>query len=164
MPEQIKPAELPSEKSAFKTVLIAGLVAGTLDGLAAVIMANINSGASPLAVFRFIASGWFGPEAFKGGVPMAVYGILFHYLIATMWALFFFLIYPRVSILARRMVVTGLLYGVFVWFVMNVVVLPLTNIPKGGGIKFPGAFIGMGILMLAVGLPVAYIIHRHYRR
>jgi hypothetical protein len=164
MQKRMNHADLTGEKSAIKTVVITGLVAGTLDAIGAIVHAHLAHNVLPMAVFRFVASGFFGKEAFAGGIPMAIYGIIFHYLIATSWTLFFFLIYPRVAILARNKYITGLTYGIFVWLVMNVIVLPLTNIPHGGGIKFPGALIGMGILMIAIGLPISIFVSKYYHK
>ena len=148
--------------SAIKAILLIGLFAGTLDILAAFIQTYISSNVMPMAVLRYIASGAVGMEAFKGGVPMALLGLLIHYCIATAWALLFFLLYPKLSILSKNKYVVGLAYGIFIWAIMNLVVVPLTNVPKGGGIKFPGAFIGMGILMVAMGLPIAMMVNKYY--
>jgi magnesium-transporting ATPase (P-type) len=164
MPEQTKPAELPSERSAFKTIVIAGLIAGTLDILAAFINSYLANNVKPGIVLKYIASGVFGKEqAFGGGTPMIVYGLIFHFLIAAIWAVFFFLIYPYWSMLVKNKYVTGVLYGIFVWCAMSLIVLPMSNVPGTGGIKFPGAFISMGILIVAIGLPISIIVHRHYK-
>lgn len=165
MPQHVNPAPVSVGRSALKTILFAGLIAGTLDILAAFLNAYASKGVLPVRVLQYIASGWFGTEAFAGGTVMAIYGLFFHYLIATTWAVIFFLLYPYLSIRAKNKIVTGLVYGIVVWFLMSVVVLPLTNIPNAnGGIKFPDALVGMGILMVAVGLPISIIVHRHYKR
>ena len=61
------------------TVLITGLIAGTLDILAAIFLL---AGGEATRVFRFIASGAFGKAAFEGGGEMVAWGSFFHYLIA----------------------------------------------------------------------------------
>lgn len=107
----------------------------------------------------FVASGVFGKEAFTGGVLMSVCGLLFHFLIAFIFTTFFFFIYPRLKFLSFNVILTALLYGVFVWIIMNRIVLPLSNTPV---IPFTwmGAAIAAGILTLCIGLPLAIIAKR----
>ena len=63
----------------LKAILKTGLIAGTLDILAAiVILAKMNA----VGVLQYVASGVFGKEAFSGGTTMAIAGLIFHYIIA----------------------------------------------------------------------------------
>ncbi len=151
-------------KSSLKTIIQTGLLAGTLDGLAAALLYSIPTGKDPLNVFRFIASGVFGKEAFAGGVAMAMYGIFFHYVIATGWTVLFFLAYPRLPLLSKNKIVTGLLYGVFVWLMMNLVVLPLSNVPMGGEREVTDIIKGMVVLMICIGIPISWLVSRHYSK
>ncbi len=52
-------------KNTFNTILITGLVAGTLDGLVAVMQFMINGGKNPEINFKYIASAVFGKKAAK---------------------------------------------------------------------------------------------------
>ena len=150
-------------KSLFIAILQAGLVAGTLDALAAIDNYLINTdGGNPLKIFRFIASGILGKDVLeKDIVGMAMLGLQLHYLIAICFAALFFVIYPKIKILSRNIIATGLLYGVFVWLVMNKIVVPISHT-----VKLPfdltQMFIGIVILMLAVGLPVALMAKKYY--
>lgn len=141
----------------LKPLLITGLIAGTLDGLAAVIMYYSKTGNDPMNVFRYIASGVFGSDAFSGGTPMAVWGIVFHYLIAFGWTTLFFLVATRLSILTRNWIVSGIIYGIVVWMGMNLVVLPLSRVPAPAG---PGGWVSIvraaTVLIICIGMPVAY--------
>ena len=89
-------------KAAIVIVVKAGLLAGTLDITCALVQYYLQTGKNPEAVLKFIASGVFGPSALKGDFPFAVYGLLFHYLIAFIWTIFFFLIYPKIPLLSRN--------------------------------------------------------------
>jgi hypothetical protein len=149
-------------KSSFKTIIQTGLLAGTLDGLAAALLYSIPTGKDPLNVYRFVASGVFGKEAFTGGVAMGLVGILFHYGIAMGWTVLFFLVYPRVAILSKNKIVTGIFYGVFVWVMMNMVVLPLSNVPMSGEREVTDIIKGMVVLMICIGLPISWMISKHY--
>lgn len=140
-----------------KTIFITGFIAGTLDGLAAAIMYYVQAGKDPLNVYRFIASGVLGMEAFNGGVPVAILGIVFHYIIAFGWTILFFVIARRVDILLKNWFVSGVLYGIFVWLLMNLVVVPLSLVPmKPGPREWPEILKGATILILCIGLPIAF--------
>lgn len=149
-------------KGLRNTILTAWLIAGTLDMSAAVIQTLINGG-DPLKMMQFIASGVFGTRAFSSIMPYAVLGFLFHYIIAFGWTLLFFYIYPKFSFLSVNAVLTAVLYGVFVWAMMNLVVLPLANTPP---IKFvpTKALIAASVLVIAIGMPLAFTASRYYRR
>ena len=72
----------------LKVIIIAGIIAGTLDIIAACVHYYIVSdGKNPDVVLKFIASGVFGPrQAFSGGFIMSVLGLVLHYAIATLFA------------------------------------------------------------------------------
>ena len=147
----------------FSIILLTGLLAGTLDALAAIAHFRIAGGGNPLRIFQYIASGVLGQQAFTAAWPMALYGICFHYLIAWAFTAFFFVVYPAGRILRFNRIVAGLLYGIFVWLVMNLAVLPLSRVPRPALQLLP-AVIGIVILMLMIGLPVALMAHRFYAR
>jgi hypothetical protein len=142
-----------------KGILIAGFIAGTLDIIAAI----ISSGADPIRVLQFIASGAVGRDAaFAGGLPMAFLGLALHYLIAYSWTTLFFLLYPKVAILQKNKYVVGLAYGVVVWLVMNLLVLPMSQIVQRE-FNWAGAIKGTLILMFMIGLPISILANRFYK-
>lgn len=148
----------------LKPLLITGLVAGTLDGLAAVIMYYSRTGNDPTDVFRYIASGVFGRDAFTGGVPMALWGILFHYVIAFGWTILFFVVASRIALLTRNWFVSGVAYGVVVWLGMNLIVVPLSQVPAPAGPKeWAGILRATAVLIVCIGLPVAYAAKKYLR-
>ncbi|WP_026969711.1 hypothetical protein [Algoriphagus terrigena] len=132
------------------------LLVGTLDILAACIQYYLKTGSGPALVFKFIASGVFGAEAFSAGDSMIVYGLLFHYSIAVSFTIFFFLITTLFPALLKAKVVTGIGYGIAVWIVMNLIVVPISNTPKGE-FDWINAGIGMLILIVCIGLPLSFI-------
>lgn len=151
----------PHVRSAFRTILVAWLVAGTLDILVAVTYYPLTAHVSVERLLQGIASGLLGMQAFAGGVATAALGLLCHYSIALIWTLFFFVVFPRMKILARSLVPTGLAYGLFVGLVMNVVVVPLSRTPKGP-FNLTHFLIAVFILLFTIGLPLAEIIGRYY--
>ncbi|MES2734640.1 MAG: hypothetical protein V4714_23025 [Bacteroidota bacterium] len=150
-------------KSALKTIIGAGLLAGILDIIVPMVMYATSTGKSPLNVLRFIASGVFGSQAFGGGVPMAIWGLIFHFFIAYAFTVVFFFAYPKIRSISSGKVLTGVGYGVFVWLVMNLIVLPLANTPQAT-FNLWQAIKGILILMMAFGLPLSLIVHKYYEQ
>jgi hypothetical protein len=147
------------QRNLVRAVLTAGLVAGTLDALAASASYVIQTQKNPINVWTYVASGVFGASAFPGSPLIALAGLAFHYMIATGWALLFVLVYQRVAALSRWPVPAGLAYGVLVWLGMNLVVVPLSNTPKIPLTAFRIA-LGGSIIMVCVGLPIALVVRR----
>jgi hypothetical protein len=143
-----------------KGILLTGLIAGTLDGLAAVIQFKINGGGNPALIAKYIAGALLGREAFKGGTAVVLTGIVLHYCIAIVWTAFFFLIYPKIKFACPNKFAAGVLYGVLIWVVMNLVVLPLTQLPQKPG-NLAQDLTGLLIIIFAVGLPIS-LLHRNY--
>lgn len=148
-------------KDPFRSILLAGFVAGSLDIIAACLQFYIKTGRGPGPVLRYIASGVFGRKAFAGGMPMAAWGLFFHFVIAFLFTLFFFWIYPRINILSRNRVITGLVYGIFVWVMMNRVIVPLSSVPQSPFV-LKQAIIATLILMFCIGLPISLITGKYY--
>lgn len=138
-------------------ILKGWLLAGTLDICCAIINTWVQSGRGPETIFRYISSGLMGKEAFADADAAAVVwlGLILHYLIAGAWTVFYFLAYGAVS--ARmNWVMRGILFGAVVWIVMNLVVVPLSQI-GWRPVSVPSAALQMGILMVAIGLPLSFL-------
>lgn len=141
-------------------ILRAGLIAGCLDITAAFVYYAIKTGKSPWPILNYVASGVFGQEtAYAGQVLMPALGLLFHFMIATIFAAIFYAAWPLIRKLNWHWVLTGLVYGILVWCAMNLVVVPLSNTP-GGKSTTSGIIINMLILMFCIGLPIAGVIAR----
>ena len=149
--------------SLVKVIIITGLVAGILDGSAALIQLTIRGSKNPLSVFNYIASGVFGDAALSGGNSMMVVGVIFHLSIATIWTALFFLSYKYINGPVKNWRLAGFLYGIVVWAGMNLVVLPLSNIPPRN-ITVSGSITAALILILCIGLPVSYSANRYFRQ
>lgn len=152
-----------SRRSRGKTILIAWLVAGTLDMLGALLVYTvILKKTTADKLLRGIASGIFKKQATTGGNEMLVYGVLFHYIIAFAFTIFFFIIFPYIPFLRKQKIIGGLLYGAFIWALMNVIVLPIV-FPQRPPITLQPALIGASILMVMIGLPLSYFANKYYR-
>ncbi len=137
-----------------KKIIVAGVVAGTLDAIAAVVVYK----ADPIRMFQFIASGAVGKDAF-GSDLYAVLGAIFHFIIATIWAALFYLFAPALRSVLKHWLIMGVVWGIVIWLSMNLVVLPLSKI-GGGAFDWEKALIGMAIIIVAVGIPVSFLLSK----
>lgn len=158
------PVNSRSSINGFSTIGKTGLIAGSLDITAACLQYYIRTGNGPGNVLRYVASGVFGRKAFTGGIPMACWGLFFHYLIAFGFTLFFFLIYPATRLVSKSTVITGMLYGVFAWAVMNLLVIPMSYIKPKPVFDAGKGLAAMLILMFCIGLPISILISRYYAK
>lgn len=144
-------------------ILRAGLVAGTLDILAAMIVYGPILGAiKPLHLLQRIAAVLIGKAASSTGIWSASLGLLIHYCIAFTFTSLFVLAYPKLPLLRKNAIVVGLCYGIFVWVVMNMIVLPLIGASEFKFSAIP-SIRGAVILMFVIGLPISLITSRSYR-
>ena len=147
----------------FKAIFWGGLIAGTLDIVAACLTAWFRASVTPTRVLQSVASGVLGATAYSGGAKTAVLGLALHFLIATIWTIIFYVASRKLRFLIERPEVWGLIYGVVVYAVMNFVVLPLSQFPQRGTPTLTGRAIGLIIIMFFIGLPIAMIVRRFSR-
>ena len=146
-----------------RAILLAGFVAGLLDITAAIISFYINRHTGPTKMFQYIASAALGPDAYSGGMGTAALGLLFHFMVAYIFTIIFFFLYPRLHLVSKNAIIVGLLYGIVVWAAMNLLVVPLSKV-QAAPFKTKSVIISMLILMFCIGLPIALIAHRFYSR
>lgn len=151
---------MSGSESKLKNILWIGLLAGTLDALAA-LLSNLKT--PPAVIFKYIASAVFGKAAFAGGTEMVIAGVVFHYLIAYLFIAAFYIAYPRFIAVFRFKILVAVVYGAITWLVMNLVVVPLTKIGPHA-MQLKGIITGMAILILCIGLPAAIGAGRSHRK
>jgi hypothetical protein len=142
------------------TIFWIGLVAGTLD-ITENIVFNTFRGTTPWRIFQFIASGLLGMRSFQLGWVSVALGVAIHYAIALAWTAIFYIAATtfNFSMLTRRPIFSGLVYGVAVYVVMNFVVLPLSAVPPRPAPATLVARINAVLaLMFCIGLPVAVLV------
>jgi hypothetical protein len=135
-----------------RAILLGGTLAGVLDILAAFLMSWPR--VSPLRVLQYIASGALGPAAFRGGAATAAAGLAFHFVIAFGAAAAYVAASRRWPLLLARPVACGIAYGVVVYAVMQLVVLPLSRVNRGTPTWSSMATM-IAIHIVCVGLPIA---------
>jgi uncharacterized membrane protein YagU involved in acid resistance len=152
---------IPSNSSsAFLAIFWGGLACGVFDITQAMIAFHLQAGATPMRVLQSVASGLLGKSSFQGGTKTAILGAFLHFFIAFSWAAIYYIASRRLTFLVQSPVIAGLLYGEFVWLVMNFVVLPLSAIhrwPVWNAASIITGPIGHTVL---VGLPIALAVRR----
>ena len=136
-----------------KAILLGTLVVGTLDILDAITFYGLR-GVPAVRIFQSIASGLLGRAAFSGGPGVSVLGGVLHYTIAFGIVTTYFLVSRRLPSLARHPLRYGWLYGIAVYAVMNLIVVPLSaaasHMPT-----LPVFLNQICIHMLGIGVPAA---------
>ena len=151
-----------NKNAPIKTIIIAGLIAGTLDILAAFADYYIATGKGPEGVLKFIASGVFGKAAFTGTTMMIWLGLLFHFIIAFGLTIFFFIIYPKIKFLQLNIVLTAIIFALVSWAITNLIIVPLSNTPAIP-FKLISALKAFVILIFTIGFPLSIIFKNFYK-
>jgi hypothetical protein len=141
-----------------RAVATATLAVGVLDALDGVAFFGITAHKNPIQVLQFIASGALGPSAYGGGLATAGLGALFHFAVAAVAATIYLGAYARSAAVRAHWVASGIAFGVGVWAVMNLIVVPLSAIgqlPDALGVVH--GLIGHA---LTVGLTTSYVARR----
>lgn len=148
-------------KLSLKTILTAGLVAGTLDLTLAIVYFGVTMHAPFAAVPQAVASGVLGARAFRLGIASAALGIFLHYFIALTVADFYYAASLRIPFLNRQPILSGAAYGIAVYLVMQYIVVPLSARP--GPRHFTHAWLIANIAshILFIGITIS-LITRHY--
>jgi hypothetical protein len=138
------------KSSPLSPILVGGLIAGTLD----LASAFISFG---WAVPRAIASGLLGSAAFRGGLATWILGVILHFVIALSAAAVYYFASRKLKFLKDNPMICGLFYGIAVYLVMNLIVVPLSAAPfKGGPFTHRALIQGLLVHMFCIGLPISY--------
>jgi hypothetical protein len=142
-------------------IVLGGFTAGLIDLIYASAQSAIR-GRSVLQPWKGVASGLLGPAARDGGVGFAALGIGLHFVLTFGAAAVLALIVKWLPWLAKRPLVTGVLFGFGFLLVMNYVILPLSAIGQP-------IYVGRGFLtaipghVIMIGLPIAWFVTRASR-
>lgn len=146
--------------SVIRALVTGTVIVGVLDILDAFIFFGLR-GARPIGILQSIASGVLGRAAYQGGMRTALLGLLLHFFIAFGVVAAYLAATRLVPSLNRRPWIYGPLYGLVVYAVMNLIVIPLSAAALGSG-PTPAVVRANGLLihMAGVGLPAALIAAR----
>jgi hypothetical protein len=140
-----------TERNVFTAILLGGVIAATIDIAAACVI----SGRSPGFILQVIAGGLFAKASFDGGGATMLLGAVLQELMGVVIAAIYVLLAKFIPVLLRRWIISGLAYGVVIFFVMNYVVVPLSawkSMPHFTPVKFAANMAAM----LLFGLIVAF--------
>lgn len=135
--------------------LLGGALAGAFDISYAIIFSALRSGVAPVRILQSVASGVLGRASYTGGLATAALGLALHFLIAFLWAGLYFLASRRLPVLTRRPVLCGAVFGVLIYAVMNLVVLPLSRFPARPSFPLLVLVTGLVVHMFLIGVPIA---------
>ncbi|HWU74536.1 MAG TPA: hypothetical protein VN137_13700 [Sphingomonas sp.] len=140
-----------------RKILVATLVAGTLDILSACVYTMI-AGRAPITMLKGLASALLGKDAVKGGSGVALVGLLLHFAIMAVMVAVFVIAANRLPLLKTRWLLAGVAYGIGLWAVMNLIVLPL----RFGWHPFTPVALAEQFFshIVLVGIPIAWFARR----
>lgn len=117
------------QRSGLWAVLVGGSIAAALDIAFAISFAGYN-GVPAIRLLQTVASGVLGDPAFSGGASSAALGMVLHFFMSYLWAGIFLAIARYLPSAVRRPWVSAVLFGIGVFLVMRLVVLPLSAFPR----------------------------------
>lgn len=120
-------------------------------------------GLLPMRLLQGIAAGVLGPRSYDGGIATALLGFLCHYVIAYSAATVYFAASRAMPILVEHYIGFGALYGVAVYYFMQLVVIPLSAATRRP-FSLKLMVIGVVIHIFCVGLPIATVLNRFTSR
>jgi hypothetical protein len=88
---------------------------------------------------------------------------LLHFFIACSAAAIYYAVSRKLGFMTEHAVVCGAFYGIAVFLVMNLIVLPLSALHAKGPYQFAGLVKGLLIHMILIGLPIALSVRRFAR-
>jgi hypothetical protein len=129
--------------------LVGGCAAATLDAAAAFYTFGWG-------MPKGIASGLLGVSAFQGGAGTWLLGLALHFFILIVAAALYGAASWRWSFMRVNFLLCGVYYGISIFLVMNLIVVPHSAFPRPPG-PFPaqGLITGMLAHVILVGLPIS---------
>lgn len=152
---------MTTKRSALTSILITALVVTVIDGSDAVIYTMVR-GRAPDFVFQFIASVALGKQSYEMAPWSTILGILMHCGVALTLTSIYFALAGPIEKVTRNWFLSGFLYGLATYIVINQVAFPVIGVTKWGAMPaWPGLLNGVGAHIFLVGIPIAFGAARH---
>jgi uncharacterized membrane protein YagU involved in acid resistance len=134
--------------SLLPPILFGGAVAGVLDEVSAFVTMGWQ-------VPRVIAAGLVGTWAIRSTSPWVwLLGLLLHFVVAFGAATVYCLASRKLAFLNEHFLVCGMFFGIAVFLVMYLVVMPLCAFHYAGPYTVSALLQGIVVHMLLIGLPI----------
>jgi hypothetical protein len=146
---------LQGNSRAGRAIFWGGLICGIMDMTAACIFYGVLRGRPPIRIMQSVATGVLGAASYDGHIATAALGLLLHFVIAFSAATVFYFASRKLPIMTRHAIIAGVLYGIVVYFFMQLIVVPLSAFPHKISFTFAVLATGIGIHMFCVGLPIS---------
>jgi len=154
----IRPSAASPQLAGLSRVLAGGLLGGALD-LTFAFLYYGPSGATPVRILQFIASGVLGQGSFQMGLESATLGAFFHFFISLCAAAIYYAASLRFSFLTRRWLISAMVFGILVFLTMRLAVVPLSAV-KSGPMKISSIIGELCSHMFLFAIPIAYAASR----
>lgn len=142
------------QASLLQPILVGGAVAGMLDQISAFLTFGWQ-------VPRAVAAGLLGRQSFTNpSLLIWILGLLLHFFIAFSAATVYCLASRRLPFLRDHWLVCGMFYGIAVFLVMNLIVLPISGLHAAGPYQLRGLIQGVLAHMLIIGLPISFSLRK----
>jgi hypothetical protein len=144
------------------SVAVVTLLLATVDLLFACTYWHTLFGVPASRVVQNVAAGLLGKRAFLGGGNTVGLGVLLNYGIMAVMVGVYYAAARRMAALVQRPWMWGTLYGATLFIVMNLIVVPLSAVPKPPVVV---SWIASSVVLhLIIGIAIALSARRIYRR
>jgi len=145
--------------TALRALLYGAGVVGAVDFTYATVFVVLK-GRPWYRAWQGVASAVLGQDSFAGGYPTALLGVLLHFTVAACIVGAYLMASRRVPILRQETLLCGLAYGLAAFFMMNLVVVPLTRIGRQPLVWTAFNVGGLVVHILLLGPAAAYFAGR----
>ena len=143
----------------LRSILMGGALGGAGDLAFALTNAAVHD-KTPMFLLQLIASGAFGQAAFAGGLPMAMAGTAFHFVLSWLWACMFVAASRRLPWLVAKPWLSAFAFGTLVFLTMRLVVLPLSAFPYPVTFKPVATALDLMSHAFLFGVPIAWAVQK----
>ena len=143
----------------LRAVISGAAVVGVLDfAYASLFVAFL--GRPWYRAWQGVGAAVLGRSSFEGGYPTAALGLVLHFTVAACIVTTYWILNRWIPVMRRRVVIPGLLFGAVAFFVMNLVVVPLTRIGRQPLVWSPFQVGGLLLHVFLLGPAAAYFVSR----
>jgi hypothetical protein len=145
-----------SSSAAIKAILIGGSLAGFFDITYAMLRWSWH-------VPRVVAGGLLGPEVLRSeSMAVWVLGLFLHFSITNIDAAIYYAASRKLEFLKQHAVICGIFFGIAMYLVMNLIVVPLSALHNTRDISLTAMREGL-LVHMVLGLIIALSVKRFSR-